>query len=107
MTMGFAPAVPADPADPHSRVALAKQAELQVQSALARLGVVADIVIDPGRARVAIPNISEQLPAELVVVGTHGRTAFRRMLVGSVAESVIRHAPCSVLVVRATSTSGG
>jgi universal stress protein A len=37
------------------------------------------------------------------VVGAHGRTALQRMLLGSVAESVVRHAPCSVLVVRARS----
>lgn len=37
---------------------------------------------------------------ELVVMGTRGRTGFRRLLLGSVAEKVIRHAPCSVLAVR-------
>lgn len=37
---------------------------------------------------------------ELVVMGTHGRTGFRRVLLGSVAEKVVRLAPCSVLVVR-------
>jgi nucleotide-binding universal stress UspA family protein len=37
---------------------------------------------------------------DLVVTGTHGRTGLRRMLVGSVAEKIIRHAPCSVLAVR-------
>jgi nucleotide-binding universal stress UspA family protein len=37
---------------------------------------------------------------ELVVVGTHGRTGVSRALIGSVAERVVRHAPCSVMVVR-------
>ncbi len=37
---------------------------------------------------------------ELVVVGTHGRTGLSRALIGSVAERVVRHAPCSVLVAR-------
>jgi nucleotide-binding universal stress UspA family protein len=37
---------------------------------------------------------------DLVVMGTHGRTGFRRVLLGSVAEKVVRLAPCSVLVVR-------
>lgn len=37
---------------------------------------------------------------ELVVVGTHGRTGVARFLLGSVAEKIIRHAPCSALVVR-------
>ncbi len=37
---------------------------------------------------------------DLIVMGTHGRTGLKRALLGSVAESVVRHAPCSVLVVR-------
>jgi nucleotide-binding universal stress UspA family protein len=37
---------------------------------------------------------------DLCVVGTHGRTGIARFLVGSVAEKVIRHAPCSVLAIR-------
>jgi nucleotide-binding universal stress UspA family protein len=37
---------------------------------------------------------------DLVVVGTHGRTGIRHMVLGSVAERVIREAHCAVLVVR-------
>jgi universal stress protein A len=37
---------------------------------------------------------------DLVVMGTHGRTGLSRLLLGSVAENVVRHAPCAVLVVR-------
>lgn len=37
---------------------------------------------------------------ELIVIGTHGRTGLTRFLLGSVAEKVVRHAPCSVLTVR-------
>jgi nucleotide-binding universal stress UspA family protein len=37
---------------------------------------------------------------DLVVVGTHGRTGIQHALVGSVAERIVRHAPCPVLVVR-------
>ena len=40
--------------------------------------------------------------ADLVVIGSHGRGGFERMLMGSVAEAVVRQAPCPVLVVRAT-----
>ena len=39
-------------------------------------------------------------PEDLIVMGTHGRTGIRRFLLGSVAEKVVRHAPCSVLVAR-------
>ena len=37
---------------------------------------------------------------DLIVIGTHGRTGVKRILLGSVAEEVTRHAPCPVLVVR-------
>ena len=42
---------------------------------------------------------------DLIVMGTHGRTGLRRVLLGSVAEKVVRHAPCSVLAVRETSAA--
>jgi nucleotide-binding universal stress UspA family protein len=38
---------------------------------------------------------------DLVVMGTHGRTGLSHVLVGSVAEAVVRHAPCQVLTIRA------
>jgi nucleotide-binding universal stress UspA family protein len=49
-------------------------------------------------AREAVAEAAEW-PAELVVVGTHGRGGAARALLGSVAEAVVRDAPCSVLVV--------
>jgi len=48
-----------------------------------------------------IVAVAEGDPAiGLIVVGTHGRTGLPRALLGSVAEKVVRHAPCSVMVVR-------
>lgn len=41
---------------------------------------------------------------ELAVIGSHGRTGLARVLLGSVAEKVVRHAPCPVLVARIRST---
>ncbi len=43
---------------------------------------------------------AEELGAELIVVGSHGRTGLTRMLLGSVAERVVRLAHCQVLVVK-------
>ncbi|CAN5871744.1 universal stress protein [soil metagenome] len=46
-------------------------------------------------------NVFETQPTpSLAVVGSHGRTGLRRIVLGSVAENVVRHAPCSVLVAR-------
>ncbi|GMV17649.1 MAG: universal stress protein [Myxococcales bacterium] len=47
-----------------------------------------------------IAQLASDLEASLVVVGTHGRRGVRRLLLGSVAEGVVRLAPCAVLVVR-------
>ena len=41
---------------------------------------------------------ARQLPADLLVMGTHGRSGFRRMLLGSVTERVLRDPPCAALV---------
>jgi universal stress protein A len=48
----------------------------------------------------SIAKAARDWPAELVVIGSHGREGLGRALLGSVAEGVARHAPCPVLVVR-------
>jgi nucleotide-binding universal stress UspA family protein len=45
-----------------------------------------------------ITHAAERGGHDLIAIGTHGHRGFRRLLLGSVAENVIRHAPCSVLV---------
>lgn len=52
---------------------------------------------DPGES---IVSAAEAEAADLIVVGTHGRGAIGRLLLGSVSEHVVRHAPCPVLVAR-------
>ena len=49
-----------------------------------------------------ILSAATELPAQLLVIGTHGRTGLRRLVMGNVAEAVVRRAPCSVLIVRLT-----
>ncbi len=51
-------------------------------------------------ARTAILDAAEKWPADLIVVGSRGRSGLDRFLLGSVSEGVVRHAPCSVEVVR-------
>jgi len=53
---------------------------------------------DPWREIVGV--VERDPHVDLVVIGTHGRTGISRILLGSVAEKVVRHAPCSVLAVR-------
>lgn len=56
--------------------------------------------LELGDPREVIDGVAEQLGADLIVMGTHGRRGLRRVLLGSVAESVVRTAPCPVLTVR-------
>lgn len=53
-----------------------------------------------GKADEEIVATAEDVGADLIVVGSRGLGTMQRMLVGSVSESVVRHAPCPVLVVR-------
>lgn len=48
----------------------------------------------------AIINVARKEQTDVIVLGSHGRTGLLRLLMGSTAERVIGHAPCSVLVVR-------
>jgi universal stress protein A len=50
---------------------------------------------DPG-----ISNLAKSIHADLIVIGTRGVTGIRHMLMGSVAERTVRHAPCSVLTIK-------
>ncbi|HEY0459637.1 MAG TPA: universal stress protein [Pyrinomonadaceae bacterium] len=43
---------------------------------------------------------AEEIEADLIIVGSHGYNRWERLLLGSISDSVIHHAPCSVLVVR-------
>jgi nucleotide-binding universal stress UspA family protein len=53
-----------------------------------------------GEPRTAILDAAQRWPADLIVVGSHGRSGLDRFLLGSVSEGVVRHATCSVEVVR-------
>ena len=56
--------------------------------------------VEVGRPAVTVLTELEREPFDLVVLGSHGRTGLRRALMGSVAEQIVRHAPCPVLVAR-------
>jgi universal stress protein A len=63
-------------------------------------GVVEPIVVEGTGIADSICNAAEELEADLIVMGTHGRTGLARMFLGSVAERTLRIAPCPVLSVR-------
>jgi len=57
--------------------------------------------VDPAPAHLAILAYAEQLPADLIIMGTRGLTGVKHLMLGSVAERVVREAPCPVLTLKA------
>ena len=53
-----------------------------------------------GKTSVQIIEMAREVKADLIVMGSHGRTGVSHVIIGSVAEAVVRHAYCPVLVVR-------
>jgi nucleotide-binding universal stress UspA family protein len=78
---------------------LAHRHDIKVEKALYETvsGSVADVIVRDAR----------KWKADLIVMGTHGRRGINRMMLGSDAETVLRTAPCPVLMVRSPAKKGG
>jgi nucleotide-binding universal stress UspA family protein len=63
-------------------------------------GVRVETRLAEGNPAEQINRLAEEIPCDLIVMGTHGRTGLGRLLMGSVAEQVVRKAPCPVLTVK-------
>ena len=72
----------------------------QVRKIKAAGGSVAQAHYRVGRPDAEITALAEEIGAGLIVVGSRGLGRIRRTMLGSVSDSVVRHAPCPVLVVR-------
>lgn len=59
-----------------------------------------EYLVHTGDPAETILDQAKETNADLIVMGTHGRTGFNRMLMGSVAERVLRHSPCPVVTVK-------
>lgn len=59
-----------------------------------------EVRVIEGDARDVILQAATDVHADLIVIGTHGRRGLSRLLLGSVAEHILRRAPCPVLTVR-------
>jgi|HubBroStandDraft_6_1064221.scaffolds.fasta_scaffold1176349_1 nucleotide-binding universal stress UspA family protein len=80
-----------------------EQAQALVEKAAGELrdaGFQVETVVEVGDAKAVIVDAAAQWPADLIVLGSHGRKGMERFLMGSVSEGVARHAPCSVQIVR-------
>ncbi|MGZ5435246.1 MAG: universal stress protein [Pyrinomonadaceae bacterium] len=63
-------------------------------------GLKVEEVIVHGDAAAEIVRVASEQEVDLIVISSHGRTGFGRIIFGSTAESVVRHASCPVLVVK-------
>jgi nucleotide-binding universal stress UspA family protein len=82
-----------------SRDSLTTKAQALVQRAKAA-GADATFLVWDGEPGEAIVAAAESENADLIVVGSHGRSGVSRFLIGSVSDYVVRHAHCPVMVVR-------
>jgi nucleotide-binding universal stress UspA family protein len=64
-------------------------------------GVRTHHVVRLGRAWQEVIEIAREQKSDLIILATHGYTGLKHVLLGSVAEKIVRHAPCPVLSVRA------
>ena len=74
--------------------------EAQVEKVRAAGATVAQAHLKMGKADEEIADLAESMGAGLIVMGTRGHGRIRRALMGSVSESVVRHAHCPVTIVR-------
>lgn len=72
----------------------------KVQDIIDSKNIIVSNEILSGSPESRIVETAEEIKADLIIVGSHGYNRWERLLLGSVSDSVIHHAPCSVLVVR-------
>jgi len=85
------------------RARLSEEAEQLTRAAAERVAapsIMVETDVRQGDPRTAILDAADEWKADLIVVGSHGRTGLQRLVMGSVAQSVVAHARCSVEVVR-------
>jgi nucleotide-binding universal stress UspA family protein len=77
----------------------------ETEQQLAKAGYKVQTEVEEGDPKAKIVEDAARWHADLIMLGSHGRTGLDRFLMGSVSDAVARHAPCSVHIVR-LSTNG-
>jgi nucleotide-binding universal stress UspA family protein len=83
-----------------AEIKTAMEVVAKMESQAAQQGITLETMVPRGKPYEAIVKAAELKQADLIILGSHGRTGLRRLLMGSVAERVIGQAPCAVLVVK-------
>ncbi len=72
----------------------------RTRSPSARAGLRVETIAQEGYPPLVIEEAAREANADLIAMGTHGRSGLRHLLLGSTAQRVVQHAPCPVLTVR-------
>lgn len=102
--VGMDPMLPVE----HSLTDLTQAAEEQLENLIpenTREDVLIQKVVLRGTPAKTIAEFAKEKEADLIVVATHGRTGLGKLLMGNTAETLLRQAPCHVLVVKPRATS--
>ncbi len=84
----------------HEQLRHCEELVVRVEADLKAAGVRAEGQVVRGDPREAIVHAARAAKADLIVMGSHGRSGLAKLMLGSVASYVLSHAPCSVLVVK-------
>jgi nucleotide-binding universal stress UspA family protein len=82
----------------------AERLTAEVAETVRASGLTVETAVRDGDPRSVIIDEATEWDSDLIVVGSHGYSGIKRLLLGSVAQSVVSHAPCSVEVVRQKQT---
>jgi universal stress protein A len=104
------PVLPPSPTDPNFEFVIPEYENILHKDSQKKLdeiiktrvpaGIKATSVVGHGNPAKEIVRIAEEDKVDLIVIATHGGTGWHHLIMGSVAEKVIRHAPCPVYAVR-------
>lgn len=84
-----------------------KELVREAEQPLVKAGYKVETAVEEGDPKAKIVEDAAHWNADLIVLGSHGRTCLDRFLMGSVSETVARHAPCSVQIVRIATNGHG
>ena len=98
LAMPYEPALPPELEEERRRVLT--EAVTRSANTLRESGFPTEERIEDGDPRQALIQLARDEGVDLIVVGSHGRSGFSKLVLGSVSSHVVTHAPCSVLVVK-------